>query len=116
MLGGTVAYSCAIELFTQDAAIATAVAESATTATASTKRGGLCVFLFEQLVLLLDELHERRIESVDHDRSRGVQIETYGFGFDQLLMSRLVLLLDADILFVQSEHARFDVLWHVLAR
>ncbi len=41
---------------------------------------------------------------------------TNRLGFDELLLSRLVLLLESDVLLVEGQHTLLDVFWHVLAR
>ena len=42
--------------------------------------------------------------------------KTYSLGLDQLVLGSLVLLLEADVFFVQRQHTLLDILWHVLAR
>ena len=42
--------------------------------------------------------------------------KTHGFRLDKLLLGSLVLLLDADVLLVEGEHALLDVFGHVLPR
>lgn len=42
--------------------------------------------------------------------------KTYSLGLDQLVLGSLVLLLEADVFFVQRQHTLLDILRHVLAR
>ena len=44
------------------------------------------------------------------------RMRTYRLGLDKLLLSSLVLLFEADVLFVKRKHTLLDVFWHVLAR
>jgi len=66
------------------------------------------VFLFEQLVLRLDELGTRSAKETAHG-----QVRTYRLGLAQLVMALLVLFFQHTDFLMKGHKLRLDILWEI---